>query len=128
VALLDLANASRLTSGLRPLEFDPALLAIARTRAAAQLTSAPASHYDAQGQLIFVALLDDAHLDFALAGENLALLTDGPSAVDDAGAALMSSPSHRKNILEPAFTGVAVGGAVDASGRLAFAEIFRATF
>jgi uncharacterized protein YkwD len=118
--------ADRLASGLLPLQFDPALLAVARTRAVAVLMPAGASHYDAQGELAFVVLLDDAQLDFSRVGENLALLVDGPAAVSLADEALMKSPSHRQNILEPTFSGSAVGAAVDATGQLAFAQIFRA--
>jgi uncharacterized protein YkwD len=40
--------------------------------------------------------------------------------------ALMRSPSHRQNILEPTFNRIAIGAATDSSGRVVFAQIFRA--
>ena len=43
-----------------------------------------------------------------------------------AGSALMNSPLHRKNILEPTFNLLSIGVAVDPAGRIMFAEIFRA--
>jgi uncharacterized protein YkwD len=125
-ALLDDTNADRATNGLPTLDFDAETLGIARARAVAQLDLDNLSHYDADGQLAFVHLLADAHLSYQLAGENLAR-----SSVDDAGVvdrveqALMQSPTHRKNILEPSFARVAIGAATDAHGRIAFAEIFR---
>lgn len=125
-ALLELTNADRDANGLEPLEFDPETLLIARQRAAAQLSQNPLSHYDAEGQLVFVQLLDDAVLTYGLAGENLAR---GSAGGEDITArieqALMTSPTHRKNILETRYRRASIGAATDASGRIAFAEIFR---
>jgi uncharacterized protein YkwD len=127
LSLLELTNADRIAHGLAPLELDLDLLEIARTRAGAQLTSASLSHYDATGQLDFVRLLSEAGLDYVLAGENLARLTglepDVPERVEQA---LMDSPTHRQNILDPTFNRLAVGAAIDDSGRVVFAQIFRA--
>jgi uncharacterized protein YkwD len=125
-ALLELTNADRAANGLAPLDFDPETLLIARQRAAAQLGSEALSHYDEQGLLVFARLLDDAVLKYGLAGENLAR---GTSGGDDLTAqieqALMKSPTHRKNILETRFARASIGAAMDANGRIAFAEIFR---
>src|SRR5579884_2559989 len=79
-ALLDLTNADRASNGLPALQFDPQLLAIARARAASQVGAPQLSHYDASGQLVFVQLLQNAQIDYATAGENLA-----HSSLDDAG-------------------------------------------
>jgi uncharacterized protein YkwD len=125
--LLDLTNADRAQNGLPPLDLDPATLGIARERAASQLTALSLSHYDATGQLVFVQLLDQAGVDYQLVGENLAR-SNGADAgvVQRVEEALMRSPTHRKNILEQAFTHVAIGAATDEHGRITFAEIFRA--
>ena len=124
--LLALTNADREQNGLPPLSVDPATLEVARTRAASQLDAPALSHYDSAGQLAFVHLLEQAGLEYSLAGENLARssgLDQGlTERVEDA---LMHSPAHRKNILERTFTSVAIGAATDANGRIAFAEIFR---
>jgi len=39
--------------------------------------------------------------------------------------ALMKSPKHRDNILEPTFSRVSIGTATDASGQITFAEVYR---
>jgi uncharacterized protein YkwD len=125
-ALLNLTNIDRAANGLDPLEFDPETLGIARERAASQLGTAALSHNDPDGQLAFVRLLAAAQLGYQLAGENLAR-----SSVDDAAVpqrveeALMTSPAHRKNILEKSFTKVAIGAATDTQGQLTFAEVYR---
>ncbi len=127
-AMVDLTNADRAGNGLAALSFDPSLLDIARQRAAAQLNSSPLSHYDASGQLAFVGLLANASVDYTLAGENLARTTGSdPATLARVEQALMNSPTHRKNILEPSFNEVAIGVESDSSGRVAFAEIYRAT-
>jgi uncharacterized protein YkwD len=125
-SLVDLTNADRHAAGLPPLTQDPATLAIARERAQSQLGSQELTHYDATGQLIFADRLRDSQVPYNLAGENLAR-----APVDDTGvtsrveSALMQSPVHRKNILEPNFTRLAVGAAIDADGQIAFAELYR---
>lgn len=124
-ALLDQVNADRTAHGLAPLLPDPEIVAVARTRAAAQ-TSLPAlSHYDASGKVAIQGML--AGTTYNLAGENLARLrADDAQAAQQAEVALMNSPTHRKNILEPRFNRLAIGLARTPDGRLIFAQIFRA--
>jgi uncharacterized protein YkwD len=125
-ALLDLTNADRSRNGLPPLAFDPASLGVARVRAAAQIPDGPLSHYNSLGEIAFVGLLGDAGVQYSLAGENLARAQAQDSGiVQRLDEALMNSPTHRANILEPSFNRLAVGAAVGPDGRLAFAEIFR---
>jgi uncharacterized protein YkwD len=125
-ALLDMTNADRARDGLTPVVFDAATLRVARVRAAAQIPDGPLSHYNTLGEVAFVGLLGDAGVVYQLAGENLAR-----SSSQDAGVmtrlndALMNSPTHRANIMEPSFNRLAVGAATGPDGRLAFAEIFR---
>ena len=125
-SLLDATNADRAANGEPALDFDSDSLAIARQRAATQLTLDNLSHYDASGELVFVELLKNSNLSFQLAGENLARSSEADSGVvRRIEQALMQSPAHRKNILETGFSRVAIGAATDASGHIAFAEIFR---
>jgi len=125
-SLLDLTNADRVANGLPPLIADPELMGIARQRALSQLGTAPLNHYDADGSLAFVQLLTSARVAYQLAGENLAraAATDA-SVTERIEQALMKSPTHRKNILEKGFTRVAIGVALDDSGQITFAEIYR---
>jgi uncharacterized protein YkwD len=125
-ALLDLTNADRAQNGLVAVAFDPASLQVARVRAAAQIPDGPLSHYNNLGQLAFVGLLADAGVSFSLAGENLARATaEDAATIGRLNDALMNSPTHRANILEPSFDLLAVGAATGPDGRLAMAEIFR---
>jgi uncharacterized protein YkwD len=125
-ALLDMTNADRASNGLPPVVFDPASLQVARVRAAAQIPDGPLSHYNSLGEVAFVGLLADAGVQYTLAGENLARAsTQGQTIVAQLNDALMNSPTHRANILEPSFNRLAVGAATGPDGRLVFAEIFR---
>jgi uncharacterized protein YkwD len=127
-ALFDLVNLDRARHGLTPVVLDAELLPIARARAGAQVSLSRLSHQDETGQLAFVTLLAEARASYRLAGENLARL-HGPddNAAARADEALMNSPSHKANILEPSFDRLAVGEARDPSGRIIFAQIFRAS-
>ena len=126
--LLDLTNNDRAANGLPPVTFDPVSLQVARIRAAAQIPDGPLSHYNSLGELAFIGLLADAGVQYMLAGENLARTSSLDTAtVARMNDALMNSPTHRANILEPSFNMLAVGSATGADGRIAFAEIFRDT-
>ncbi len=126
-AVVDLVNRDRLANGVGPLEFDPALLPTARQRAADQVPQPALNHYDPAGQLAFVNLLSRDGVEYRLAGENLARLYGlDDSAAFRAEDALMHSPTHRANILEPTFNHVAIGATADSQGRVIVAQIFRA--
>jgi uncharacterized protein YkwD len=124
--MLDLTNADRVANGLDPLEFDRETLAIARARAASQLGTPSLTHYDANGDLAFVRLLAVAQIDYQLAGENLARAgSEDASVTTRVEQALMKSSTHRKNILEPTFTRVAIGTASNRQGQITIAEVYR---
>lgn len=128
LSMVDRTNADRIANGVEPMEVDPGLLEIARARAAAQLDQPQLTHYDGSGQLAFVGLLRDFGVDYSLAGENLARASWlDASMLDRIEQALMASPLHRKNILDPSFNRLAIGVASGSSGQVVFAEIFRAT-
>ena len=125
--LFRLTNEARERYGLARVQPDTQLLDVARVRAADQAPDARLSHYDARGQVAFSRLIERIGLPYALAGENLARVPGPqPTAARRAGDALMQSPSHRANILEPSFDRLAVGTTVDSAGHFVFAQIFRA--
>ena len=127
--LFDLTNIERAKYGLTPVELDLAVIDIARTRAGAQLGPGPLSHFDPSGQPAISQLLALAGVSYQLAGENLARSPFADATLAERiEQALMQSPTHRRNILEPTFTGLAIGTALDASGRIAVAEVFRAVW
>ena len=119
LALIDQVNADRAADGLPPVTYDPELLQVARSRAAAQVPLSGLSHYDDSGKLAFTGLLAGAGASYRLAGENLARLSaSDATAAAAAERALMNSPTHYANIMEPTFDRLAVGAARDASGRI----------
>ena len=123
--LVELLNADRAAFGLSPVEHDAPLLPIARRRATDQFSTLTLSHVDALGRIAFAGLLAEAQLPYQLAGENLARLADTQDAAQRAEIALMNSPTHRRNILEPLFERVAIGAENDGRGRVAIAQLFR---
>jgi uncharacterized protein YkwD len=126
--MLDLTNDDRSRNGLSPVAFDSSSLQVARVRAAAQIPDGPLSHYNSLGEVAFVGLLADAGVQYVLAGENLARISGQDAALAARlNDALMNSPTHRANILEPSFNLMAVGSANGQDGRFALAEIFRST-
>ena len=124
-ALIDLTNADRISNGLGPLEIDADALGVARERAESQLGVDPLSHDDAKGALVFLRLFDQTSITYDIAGENLARAWLEPGVFQRVEQALMESPLHRKNILEPRFKRLAVGAATDSTGEITFAELYR---
>lgn len=102
--MLELINRERQANGLRPLVADPQLAAVARAYAFDMLQRGYFAHTSPEG-----ATLDDrlraGGVRFRAAGENLAF----NQTVEAAHRALMASPGHRANILNPAFGRVGVG-------------------
>jgi uncharacterized protein YkwD len=126
LALLDETNRDRAAVGLARLVTDPELVALARARAGSQVARPALSHLDDGGALAFLSLIQRAGLRHQVAGENLVRLP-GPIATAPARAerALMASPTHRANILEPRYGRLAIGMADDRDGRVIFAQLFR---
>jgi uncharacterized protein YkwD len=66
---------------------------------------------------MYVELLRARGYTWQLAGENLAKNNgSADSSALRAGQALMASPSHRENMLEPAYTHVGIGKVSTADG------------
>lgn len=127
-ALLERVNADRAALGLRPLALDTELVQGSRQRAAAQTRLPDLSHYDQSGQPALAGLLAASGLRYRMAGENLVRLPGTDAGVAGrAEEALMNSPGHRANILRPEYDRIAIGQAVDESGRTTFAQLFRAS-
>ena len=83
--------------------------------------------HDIGGYQVFQVLRDQG-VPYRVAGENLAYNYYGADeTAARAEVALMNSPAHRANILEPSYDHLAIGAAEDASGRIVYAEIYRAT-
>lgn len=100
-----LVNQERQKAGLHKLTLtQDALQELARSHAKDMFSRGYFSHYTPEGESPF-ARMDEAEIDYLVAGENLAL---APST-SLAHQGLMNSPGHRANILSPDFTRIGLG-------------------
>ena len=100
----ELVNAERTSRGLRALEIHKGLVELARLKSQDMITNNYFSHHSPTYGSPF-DMMGRAGIRYRLAGENLA----GSSTVERAHTALMNSPGHRANILNPNFTHIGIG-------------------
>jgi len=120
-------NTDRKLAGLPALALNDQLSSLAATRAQGLVAKGGIiSHYDANGNLVLRAIMDDNHIPFITAGENLAENNyQQAQTVNVANTGLMNSPSHRANILNTGYTQVGIGLAgPDSSGRFYYVQLF----
>ncbi|MDI3534013.1 MAG: hypothetical protein PWQ82_378 [Thermosediminibacterales bacterium] len=107
--MLELVNAERIKAGVPPLKPDLELTKIARLKSKDMIENNYFAHNSPTYGSPF-DMLNSFGVSYRYAGENLA----GAPDVERAHKALMNSPGHRSNILNPNFThigiGIAVGG------------------
>jgi uncharacterized protein YkwD len=119
-------NSDRAANGLPALVLDSVISALAHQRSLGMASSGAFSHYNVAGELIFARMLVDGGVAFAYAGENIAK-NDYPltESLDVANAALMNSPTHRANILNPRYGVIGIGIAGPGQdGDFYFTELF----
>ncbi|MGB9812938.1 MAG: CAP domain-containing protein [Thermovenabulum sp.] len=102
--MLDLVNKERVKAGLKPLEVDMRLVDISRKKSKDMIEKNYFSHISPTYGSPFDAL-KNAGISYRYAGENIA----GAPTVEKAHEALMNSPGHRANILNPNFNKVGIG-------------------
>lgn len=102
--MLKLVNSERAKVGIKPLKLDIQLREVARSHSRDMFERGYFSHYDPEGHDAGYRL-DQAGIQYTIAGENLAYAPDLPTA----HTGLMNSEGHRKNILDPRFTRVGIG-------------------
>lgn len=102
--MLVLVNEERQKAGLRPLEADPELQAVARAHSKDMFARGYFAHVDPDSKDPFDRM-HDAGVRFLTAGENLALA----QTLEQAHEGLMKSPGHRANILQPQFGRLGIG-------------------
>ncbi len=117
--LLDLANESRQQTGLPPLRMDESLTEAARNHAWLMVESAHLEHQFAGELSLLQRVAQVSTLRLDRAGENVAY----HSSAERAHEALMHSPPHRQNLLDPAFN-VAGIAAIWRDGRLYVVQDF----
>ncbi len=122
-AMLALTNGARKSEGLAGLERDPRLDAVAQARAQDLLVKGYFDHFAPDGSSAFSELAARG-ITYGLSGENLARNTfPAEETVSVAFEALMKSPGHRANILEPRFTRIGIA-ALQAGRTWLFVTVF----
>ena len=104
IKMLELVNRERTKRGLKPLQWDPEILPVARAHSQDMFVRGYFSHYTLEGKDPFDRM-KAAGIKYYSAGENLAL---GPS-LSICHEGLMNSPGHRANILNPTYGRVGIG-------------------
>lgn len=122
--LFDAINRERAAHNLEPLQLKPVLVEVARMRSQDMTQKGYFGHFHPDGISAF-ELLSAAGVTFAAGGENLAKVGgDTNHSVRSAIQALMRSPSHRDNILNPRYRYIGVGGVTGDKGVTIFTMIF----
>jgi uncharacterized protein YkwD len=99
-----LVNNERAKVGVSQLIWDPSLVPVARSHAKDMWEREYFSHISPEGKDVGNRL-DDAHIRYQIAGENLALAP----TLQTAHTGLMNSEGHRENILEKRFHKIGIG-------------------
>lgn len=120
--LLELANAQRAKAGLQPLRANARLMQAAQTQAEQTASARRLQHVlpDARYPRPEDRLGASGYSWRAWA-ENIAFGQKTPS---DAVEAWMRSPGHRRNLLDPRYTELGSGVALDATGRPYYVQVF----
>ena len=115
----NLLNSDRARYGLAPLVIDPELCRIARIKSQDMRDNQYFAHTSpTYGDVR--SMLRQFGYAYTAAGENIA----HHATVEKAQAAFLSSPGHRRNIMNGAYTRVGLGAAIDAKGYVYLTQIF----
>jgi uncharacterized protein YkwD len=115
-----LTNRERSNAGLPYLQRSQQLTPVALLRAGEIIIRLDEDHRRPDGRA-FYTILDDYDIDYMLAGENLAAGQASPAEVV---RAWMDSRGHREAMLNPDYSVLGVGVAMDHSGRIYWVQIF----
>ena len=106
-----LLNQARSQNGVSPLRLDAELSAIARKHSEHMRDEGFFGHVDPEGHN-FVFRVQSAGVSFAAVAENIARTTDSAAPADLAHRLFLRNEAHRENMLNPIFTEVGVGVAI----------------
>lgn len=101
----ELVNAEREAAGLKPLRLDPELSRVARLKSRDFVTGGYFSH-DSPTYGSPFEMMEQFGFTYRSAGENIAL---GQRTPEQVHAAWMSSPGHRRNIMDPNYDTIGIG-------------------
>lgn len=116
-----LTNAAREKNGLAPLSLHSTLCQAADIRVA-ELPVSPSPHLRPDGDA-FYTVLADVNLTASYCGENYAIDPTQAASVEQIVNAWLNSPTHRKNILNSSFTGIALSKTV-VNGSIYYEQLF----
>lgn len=121
--IIELTNQSRTESGLHKLNIDSELSRAAQAKAEDMILNNYFSHDTPSGKKPW-QWIDKNNYDYSNAGENLAM---NFNSADIAHLALMQSPTHKKNILNPKYKDIGVSvltGEIDNRKTMILVEMF----
>ncbi len=106
---IEAVNAARAAHGLPPVQFNPLLGEVARSRSVDMAVNHYFSHTTPDGKDIFL-ILDEAAYPWATAGENLYMSPSRDAgSIQQAMDFWTTSPTHAANLFSPSFTEAAIG-------------------
>lgn len=118
--MLEMVNKERIEKGLKPLQADPELRAVALAHSRDMFARGYFSHHTPEKKDPFDRMRESG-VRFRTAGENLAMARTVPVA----HTGLMNSPGHRANILNPSYGRVGIGIADGGVRGLMISQEFR---
>lgn len=120
----ELMNGRRLAAGLRSLDWDEEIIALARSHSQSMAEGKYFSHKDANGGYVDSRAAKLGIFNWMAIGENIAFMRgyDDPAAM--AVEKWMQSTSHKKNILSGQWRDSAIGAAVAEDGSIYFTQVF----
>lgn len=118
--IFQMVNAERTANGLPKLEIDERLNALADKKAKIMADEKNLSH-TAGGYSSFSDLIKENNIKYWTVGENIASGWRTPKEVMEAW---LASKGHRANILNPKFSHIGLGKAVDSDGKIYWVQLF----
>ena len=118
--LVSRVNVDRVAIGLKPLVWNPQLFCLAQEWSITQGDAGTINHRD-----LTAVLRSPAYQKYRTLGENL---LRGPAYInaDQMHEAWMESPTHRENVLKPAYTSIGIALTYTSDGRVFATENFAA--
>lgn len=120
----ELMNAQRRASGLRSLQWDEQLVALARIHSESMAAGKYFSHKDTNGGYVDDRAAKLGIFNWLAIGENIAFMKGYNDPATMAVDKWMQSTSHKKNILSNQWRESAIGVAVAADGSVYLTQVF----
>ena len=120
----ELMNGRRLAAGLRSLDWDEEIIALARHHSQNMADGKYFSHKDASGGYVDSRAAKLGIFNWMAIGENIAFMRGYEDPAAMAVEKWMQSTSHKKNILSGQWRDSAIGAAVADDGAIYFTQVF----